>query len=246
VKKGTIVAHFVFPKWTNALLPALATAAVAVPLYAVGLVWYGFSPVTTDVGYEPTQVVPFSHKLHAGDLGIDCRYCHNTVERAAKAAIPPTQTCMNCHHAIHNVADSANDPTGDLHLIVNQKLQPLITSYFEGTPVLWRRVHDLPDYAYFDHSAHITRGVSCVECHGRIDRMDVVSQQHTLSMGWCLDCHRNPDMRLRDPSLVTKLDWIPGADVAGETEDEKRITVGRMIRERNDIHPSTDCSTCHR
>lgn len=241
MKKGTNVAHFVFPKWTNTLLPMLGVAALAVPLYAVGIVWYGFSPLTTDVGYEPAQPVPFSHKVHAGDLGMDCRYCHNTVERAAKAAIPPTQTCMNCHTAIHNVP-AAGDPA----VITNQNLQPLITSYMEGTSMNWRRVHDLPDYAYFDHSAHVTRGVSCVECHGRIDRMETVYQFAQLDMGWCLSCHRDPVARVRDPDDVFDLGWQPGEDVIGATLTDKRVAVGQRIIQDNRISPNTDCSTCHR
>ncbi len=236
------MAHFVFPKWTNALLPALGITAVAIPLYFVGLVWYGFSPITTDVGYQPTQPVPFSHKVHAGDLGMDCRYCHTTVERAAKAAIPPTQTCMNCHTAIHNVPVAA-DPTD----LVNDNVEPLILSYLNGTPMMWRRVHDLPDYAYFDHSAHVTRGVSCVECHGRIDRMDTVYQFAQLDMGWCLSCHRQPGARVRDPKLVFDLAWEPDeTDAIGATVEERRIAIGTVLFADNRLNPSTDCSTCHR
>ena len=165
--------HYVFPKWSNALLPTAGVLSVVVPLYAVLVVAYGFSPRTTDVGYEPIQPVPFSHAMHAGELGIDCRYCHNTVEYAAKAAVPPTQTCMNCHTQIHK------DST---------KLKPLWESYESGRPVEWIRVHDLPDFVFFNHSAHVTRGVSCVECHGRVDKMEVVHQHEMLSMGWCMRC----------------------------------------------------------
>ncbi|HWB20648.1 MAG TPA: cytochrome c3 family protein [Phycisphaerales bacterium] len=217
--------HYVFPKWSNLFLPTVLVAGPIVPLYVVYVVAFGFSPKTTDVGFEPKQPVPYSHELHAGKLGIDCRYCHNTVEYAAKAAIPPTQTCMNCHTKIR--PDSVN-------------ILPLKESYVTGMPVLWKRVHDLPDYAYFDHSAHVTRGVSCVECHGRIDRMEVVDQEKPLSMGWCLECHRNPTERLRPPSLVTKLDW--GLD----RTEEQRIADGKKIAEMNQLNPSQDCSTCHR
>ncbi|MCL4211370.1 MAG: cytochrome c3 family protein [Phycisphaeraceae bacterium] len=218
------MSHFVFPKWTNALLPMIGVGVLAAPLYAVGMVWFGFSPLTTDVGYAPEQPVPFSHKVHAGDLGIDCRYCHNTVDRAAKAAIPPTQTCMNCHVGIRPES---------------QRLAPVRQSFEDGTPVLWRRVHDEPDYVYFNHAAHVNRGVSCVECHGRVDKMEVVYQYASLSMGWCLECHRNPDLRLREPKDVFNLGLNVGDDVA-------RAELGRMIRERHAIDPSTDCSTCHR
>jgi len=217
--------HFVFPKWSNLLLPgALATGAVA-PLYAVFIVAYGFSPTTTDVGYQPVQPVPFSHALHAGQLGLDCRYCHNTVERSDYAAIPPTQTCMNCHSQIHKESP---------------KLQPVLESYATGLPVQWKSVHDLPDYAYFSHQAHVTRGVSCVSCHGRIDRMEIVEQKERLSMGWCLECHRDPASHLRDPALVTNLGWTPSGTEAQQAEQHS------FWAELNRINPSQDCSTCHR
>ena len=179
----------------------------------------------------PTLVIgqssrfPYSHELHVGQLGMDCRYCHNTVEYADKAAIPPTQTCMNCHTQIHK--DSL-------------KIKPLLNSYTTGEPVLWSRVHDLPDFAYFSHSAHVTRGVSCVECHGRVDKMEVVTQQKPLSMSWCLECHRSPNMYLRDPALVTQLGW--GQDRSAE----QRLEDGAFWRTHNNLNPSQDCSACHR
>ncbi len=217
--------HYVFPRWSNAFVAALVVAGMVAPLYVVFVVAYGFSPMTTDVGYQPTQPVPFSHELHAGRLGLDCRYCHNTVEYANKAAIPPTQTCFNCHTQIHK--DSP-------------KLAPLWESFETGMPVEWVRVHDLPDYAYFSHAAHVTRGVSCVECHGRIDKMEVVYQHETLSMGWCLNCHREPVLRVRDPGLVTNLGW--GADL----DPEQRRQIGQRWIDVNQIAPSQNCSTCHR
>ncbi|MBT8484910.1 MAG: cytochrome c3 family protein [Phycisphaerales bacterium] len=217
--------HFVFPRWSNLLLPGALVVGAVTPLYVVLVVAYGFSPKTTDVGYEPAQPVPFSHALHAGELGMDCRYCHNTVERAAKAAIPPTQTCMNCHTQIHK--DSP-------------QIAPLLESYQSGNPIAWNRVHDLPDFAFFDHSAHVTRGVSCVSCHGRIDRMEVVYQHEPLSMGWCLECHRNPDEALRDPALVTDLGWT------FEGTAEEAAAEQARWKELHQINPSQDCSTCHR
>jgi hypothetical protein len=220
-----MMARFIFPQWTNHILPVLGVSAVAVPLYATLVVAYGFSPKTTDAGYQPLQPVPYSHALHAGTLGIDCRYCHNTVETAAKAAIPPTQTCMNCHTQIHR--DSPN-------------LEAVRVSYDTGLSVPWTRVHDLPDFAYFDHSAHVTRGVSCVECHGRVDKMDVVYQQEPLSMGWCLNCHRDPVKQVRDPKLVTQLDW------ALDWSEERREQEGARWVQTNDLTPSQDCSVCHR
>jgi hypothetical protein len=217
--------QYVFPRWSNTLLPSLIATAIVVPLYATLVVAYGFSPRTTNVGYQPVQPVAFSHLLHAGDLGMDCRYCHTTVERADEAAIPPTQTCMGCHVSIQRESPL---------------LEPVRYSFETGMPVPWVRVHDLPDYAYFSHQAHVARGVSCVECHGRIDRMDRVYQHEMLSMGWCLSCHRDPEPSLRDPSLVTKLSW------GWDRTDEERREGGAHWRELNRLNPSQDCSTCHR
>jgi hypothetical protein len=197
----------------------------------VFVVAYGFSPQTTDVGYEPDQPVAFSHEMHAGQLGLDCRYCHNTVEHAAKAAVPPTQTCFNCHTQIHK----------DSPQLTQARWGPsLWESYETGMPMEWVRVHDLPDYAYFSHAAHVARGVGCAECHGRVDKMEVVYQHETLSMGWCLECHRDPEPRLRDPVLVTQMSWGAGLD-AGERRAE-----GRRWLDLNNIAPSSRCSTCHR
>jgi len=215
----------IFPKWVDSLRPLIGfVLLVGLPAFLVALVWLGGSPKTLAVGYQPIQPVPFSHALHAGEVGMDCRYCHTTVETASHAAVPPTQTCMNCHAKIR-----AESP----------KLLPVRESYASGLPVPWIKVHDLPDYVYFNHSAHVARGVSCVECHGRIDKMEVVYQSAPLSMGWCLDCHRNPDARLRPPELVTQLDWAP-------PEGETRESVGARVRRELNLHPSTDCSTCHR
>lgn len=219
---GEKTRRFLFPEWTNALRPWLAVGLLGLPVYLVVLVWLGGSPKTTDVGYAPLQPVPYSHALHVRQLGIDCRYCHNTVETAAKAAIPPTQTCMNCHAKVR-----AESP----------KLLPVRESFATGMPVPWVRVHDLPDYVYFNHSAHVSRGVGCVSCHGRVDAMEVVSQVAPLSMGWCLDCHRNPDAHLRPPEQATSMTWTP----PGEPHE-----FGRQLRAAARINPSTDCWTCHR
>lgn len=214
--------RFLFPRWFNLLLPALGVLLIGGPVYLVVVVWLGFSPMTVSVGYAPEQPVPYSHALHVGELGVDCRYCHNTVEEAARAAIPPTQTCMNCHERVK--AES-------------ELLAPLRESMATGKPVEWVRVHDLPDYVFFNHSAHVLRGVGCVECHGRVDRMEVVTQVEPLSMGWCLACHREPDAHLRPLDRVADLEWEPEGD---------RLEIGSKVREENNIQPSTDCSTCHR
>jgi hypothetical protein len=212
-----------FPAWIDRAKPLIGALALLVPLYVVAVAYYGGSPVTTDVGYQPVQPVPFSHAQHAGDLGMDCRYCHNTVEIAAAAAIPPTATCMNCHALVA--------PESDKLLLVRQ-------SAADGNPIHWVRVHDLPDYVYFDHSVHISAGVGCVTCHGRVDRMEQVYQAKTLSMSWCLECHRQPEPYLRPVEFVTDIDWVSG--------DEDPVALGTRLRQSNNINPSTDCSTCHR
>jgi hypothetical protein len=213
---------FTFPKWTWVLRPGIALAAVGGLVYVSIVVYLGFSPIATDVGYSPEQPVPYSHALHVGQLGMDCRYCHTGVEVAAKASIPPTQTCMNCHSKVR-----AN----------SEKLIPIRESYATGMPVPWIRVHDLPDFVYFDHSAHIRRGIGCVSCHGRIDTMEVVFQAEPLSMGWCLKCHRSPEQHLRPVEFVTQLDWVP---------EEDQLAMGSRLRVINNINPPTDCNTCHR
>ena len=163
------MSRFLFPRWSNLLLPAIILAGATIPIYAIFFVAYGFSPKTLEVGYQPQQPVPFSHALHAGELGMDCRYCHTSVEKAAHASVPPTQTCMNCHTQIRPESP---------------KLTKVKESYTTGLPVEWTRIHKLPDFAYFDHSAHVNRGIGCVSCHGRIDKMEVVYQKSPLSMGW--------------------------------------------------------------
>jgi hypothetical protein len=197
---------------------------VTVPIVsvgAVGFVWYFFSPQYTDVGYMPKQPIPFSHKLHAGDLGVDCRYCHTTVETSKFATIPSTEMCMNCHTIVKN--DSP-------------KLAPLRDSMASGKPVQWVNVHMLPDYAHFDHSAHVSTGVSCVSCHGRIDQMPEVKQVEPLSMSWCLDCHRNPEPHLRPPHEVTNLAWDKQKAKYNPNEDPERT---------RKVNPPVHCSACH-
>ncbi len=214
--------RFEFPAWTDKLRPLIAVGALGGLVYVTLIVWFGGSAKTLNVGFAPNQPVPYSHALHVGKLGMDCRYCHTTVENAAMAAVPPTQTCMNCHSVLRTQVAS---------------LEPVRDAYATGEPVHWKKVHDLPDYVYFNHSAHVARGVSCVSCHGRVDQMEVVTQVEPLSMSWCLDCHRNPYPNLRPPELVTDLAWEP-------SEDPEAL--GRRLAEERHINPSTDCSTCHR
>ena len=216
------MARYVFPAWTNRLRPLAAVAGVGGLVYAIAFVWYGFSPKTTVVGYEPQQPVPYSHALHVGKLGLDCRYCHSTVELGAMAAVPAAGTCMNCHKMIRTTSAA---------------LTPVRASAATDAPLAWVRVHKLPDFVYFNHSAHVRRGVGCVSCHGRVDKMEVVRTVQPLSMGWCLDCHRAPENFLRPIEMMTKMNWTPVPD---------QQTVGAKLREDNHINPSTDCVTCHR
>ena len=214
----------IFPAWWNRLPLALAAVGVLVPTVAVAGVWYYFSPWYTDVGYRPVQPVPYSHRLHVGELGLDCRYCHASVETSAVANIPPTQVCMNCHRLVKKDSPA---------------LAPIRDSAASGRPMRWIRVHKLPDYAYFTHNAHIAAGIGCVSCHGRIDEMDVVTQMKPLSMGWCLDCHRRPEEHLRPPSEVTNFAWQP-------PEGRSKLDYGRFLKDESRIHAPEHCAGCHR
>lgn len=230
--------RFVFPRWANYLLPLLVVGAIGGGAYVPVLVGLGASPQTLDVGYAPVQPVPYSHALHVGELGMDCRYCHNTVEDAAFAAIPPTQTCINCHNPGEGAGVKKTSPN----------LQAVHESYTTGEPIAWKQVHDLPDYVYFDHAAHVNKGVSCVSCHGRVDKMEVVYQAEPLSMAWCLDCHREPAKHLRPVDEVTNLAWVPPTQ-PGETVEQAQLRIGTELAKRYDIHDQaymTSCSTCHR
>ncbi len=212
----------IFPEWSNKLPLVLLIVALGALVSMVGFFWYYGSPKYTDVGYAPVQPVQYSHKLHAGDLGIDCRYCHYSVETSAVANVPPTQICMNCHTLIK--ADS-------------EKLLPVRQSWMTGLPIEWVRVHKVGEYAYFNHSIHIDRGVSCISCHGNVAQMEVVTQKEPLSMSWCLDCHRNPGPNLRPVNEVTNMKW--------EKPDNQSEFAAKVIDEKN-ISPPTDCSGCHR
>ncbi len=217
------MARFEFPEWTARFHKRWVLLLVAgAPLYLTALWANGLQPEAIRIGYQPKQPVPYSHALHVGELGLDCRYCHTTVEQSAHAAVPPAQFCMNCHATIR--ADSL-------------QLTPVREAFASGAPLKWIRVHDLPDYVFFNHSAHVTRGVGCEECHGRIDLMEEVYQFAPLTMGWCLECHRDPAPRLRDPALATTMGYSPPGD---------RRELGRQFAANNAINPPTNCSTCHR
>jgi hypothetical protein len=212
----------VFPQWANRAPLVLGAAALVVGVFAPLAVWYWFSPEFTDVGYRPTQPVPFSHRQHAGELEISCYYCHTAVQRAAVAGVPATRVCMNCHQVV-----ARDRPT----------LEPVRQSASSGQPLLWVRVHKIPEYAYFPHAPHLAAGVGCSSCHGDVAKMDVVRQAEPLSMAWCLDCHRDPAPHLREAALLTDTSWEPPAD--------QTARAAALIAERR-LAPPVDCSGCHR
>lgn len=211
----------IFPKKANALPILSLFGAVGGGVLSIFLVWYYFSPEFTDVGYSPGQPVPYSHQLHVGQLGIDCRYCHTYVEISSHANVPSTETCMNCHSQIQTAS---------------LKLLPVRESWATGNPVEWVNVHQLPDYARFSHAVHVTNGVGCETCHGRVDQMEVVSLVEPLSMGWCLECHREPELYLRPQDNITDMGYVQPADFVDRNLD-------RIVNEA--IQPPTNCSGCH-
>lgn len=212
----------IFPKWTNRIPTLAAIGGVVGLVSAVGFIWYYFSPEYTDVGYRPVQPVAYSHKVHAGDLGIDCRYCHTGVEHQAHANVPPTRTCMNCHTMVKTESE---------------KLAPVRNSFTSGQPLEWVRVHNVPDFAYFNHSAHINAGVGCISCHGDVTQMEEIMLVKPLSMSWCLNCHKNPDANLRPVSQVTNMKWEKPPD------HEQWVTGWKREKQ---VAPPIACSGCHR
>jgi len=214
----------VFPKWSNALpLQIVIYLFVLGGTVTAGVAYY-CTPKYLRVGYQPVQPVPFDHSLHAGQLALDCRYCHNHVDQSGFANIPAAQTCMNCHQLIK--------PQSPLLAVVR-------ASYESGDPVPWVQIHQAPDYVYFNHAVHVNRGVSCVECHGRVNTMPVVYHAQSLSMKFCLNCHRDPGSFLRAPGDVYNLE-SPALAAAGRTAE-----AARLIRDWK-IKPPESCSGCHR
>ncbi len=214
----------IFPKSANALPLQITIFLTVLAGVATAAVTYYSTPKYLRVGYQPIQPVPFDHSLHAGNLGIDCRYCHIGVEKSATSSIPSAQTCMNCHSVI-----KPNSPL----------LEPVRRSYATGEPVPWVKIHENPDYVYFNHSVHVNRGISCVECHGKINEMHTVYQAKSHSMGFCLDCHRDPAPHLRDQKDVFNLDSKTLADQGRLAEAHKNVADWK-------IKPPQSCSGCHR
>lgn len=214
----------IFPKAANRLPLQIVIFLVVVGGIATAGVSYYMTPKYTRVGYAPVQPVPFSHAQHAGELGIDCRYCHSNVEKSGFSNVPTSQTCMNCHNQI-----KTQSPL----------LEPIRHSYETGDPVPWVQIHSTPDFVYFNHSVHVNRGVSCWECHGQINQMEVVRHEKPLSMAWCLECHRNPEQHLRPRDQITNLDWRPASP-------EAQQKLGKELVDHMKILPPQSCSGCHR
>jgi formate-dependent nitrite reductase cytochrome c552 subunit len=219
----------IFPKWTNRLPRNIIICALLVGTAVTGGVTYYFTPKYTRVGYEPIQPVAFPHSVHVTQLGLDCRYCHNGVEKSWYSNIPATSVCMNCHNQVLK-----DDP----------RLAVVRESAASGKPIEWVQIHKLPDYAYFNHSVHVNRGVSCVECHGQINHMDEVYHAKPLSMSFCLDCHRNPAMHLRKLEHITDLDWKVTENQADWSSQQLALGEG-IVRDWH-VQSLQNCSTCHR
>jgi hypothetical protein len=180
------------------------------------------SSYVTEANVARAQPVPFSHKHHVDDNGIDCRYCHTSVQESSFAGIPPTQTCMNCHSQIW-----ADSPV----------LEPVRASFRSGESIRWTRVHNLPGFVYFDHSIHLKKGVGCTTCHGQVDQMPLMWREHSLYMEWCLECHRAPEKFVRPREFVFSVSWRPPAD---------QLARGQQLVEKYKIARLTSCSVCHR
>ena len=199
-------------------------ALFAVAALAWGMALVNRSSYVTRAGVAREQPVPFSHRHHAGELGIDCRYCHTAVELGPIAGIPPTKTCMNCHSQIW---------------VDSPMLEPVRASFRTDKSLEWIKVHDLPDFVYFNHSIHVRQGIGCVTCHGRVDRMNLMWQESSLQMEWCLDCHLHPEQYVRPRDQVFNMEWQPPTD---------QLALGRQLvnEYKIQVQQLTNCSICHR
>lgn len=214
-----------FPKSANRLPLQIIVYLFVVGGIATAAITYYATPKYSRVGYAPVQPVPYSHALHVDQLGLDCRYCHSTVDKSEHAAVPTAQTCMNCHSQVKK-----DSPL----------LAPVRASYETGLPVEWVRVHEMPDFVFFNHAVHVNRGISCVSCHGRVDQMEVVQHAQPLSMAFCLDCHRNPETALRPVDQVTNLGYEAPGGEDGQVEQGQKF-----VHDWN-VMPPQSCSGCHR
>lgn len=212
-----------FPRWYNQLPLKLLVGLFLSGSLVVAGVWYYFTPKYSRVGYQPHQPVPFSHRTHVDQLGLDCRYCHTAVEKSWYANIPSPSVCMNCHSQV-----LAND----------SRLAPIRDSFKSGQPVPWVQIHRTPDFVFFNHAVHVNRGVSCVSCHGQINEMEEVQHAKPLSMAFCLECHRDPAPNLRPPQEVYNMTWT--------NDPARQLEAGRKFVHDWNIKSSDNCSACHR
>ena len=219
----------IFPKWTNRLPLMIIIGGALIGTAVVAGAWYYLTPKYSKVGYQPIQPVAFSHATHAGQLGVDCRYCHNAVEKSWYSNIPASGVCMNCHNQVLK-----DDP----------RLALVRESAASGKPIPWVQVHRVPDFVYFNHSVHVNRGISCVECHGQINQMEEVYQFQPLSMTFCLDCHRDPSAKVRPPDKITDLNW-KWSDNPEENARQQKLKGGQMVHEWK-VESLQTCSACHR
>ena len=213
----------VFPRWTNRLPLYVIVGALMIGTGVTAGVWYYFTPKYTRVGYEPIQPVGFPHSVHVDQLGLDCRYCHSAVEKSWYSNVPSSSTCMNCHNQVLK-----DDP----------RLALVRESAATGTPIPWVQIHKVPDFVYFNHSVHVNRGISCVHCHGEINKMEEVYHAKPFSMTFCLDCHRNPGPNLRPKDKITQLDWNPHEHLPADW--------GQKAAKEWNVNASQNCSACHR
>jgi hypothetical protein len=213
----------IFHRSTNTIARiSIYGAAVLIAILGWAVYELSASPYVTDVNVAKDQPVPFSHKHHVGELGLDCRYCHTAVESSSSAGMPPTQTCMTCHSQIW-----VNSPM----------LEPVRASYRDDQSIQWIRVNAVPDFVYFNHSIHVNKGVACVTCHGPVGDMPLTWRANTLQMGWCLDCHRNPEKFVRPREKVFDIHYQTPAN-----QEE----LGRKLMKEYKIQSLTNCTTCHR
>ncbi len=213
----------IFPRAANSIAKvSIVAVVILLGLLVMAAYTIDRGSFNTNVGVSPDQPVPFSHKHHVGDDGIDCRYCHTSVENSSFAGIPATEICMSCHSQIWSNASI---------------LEPVRASYRTGQSLSWTRVHDLPDFVYFNHSIHVNKGIGCSTCHGRIDQMPLTHKVNTLFMNWCLNCHREPEQYIRPRDQVFNMAYQPPPN---------QLEVGRKLVAEYKVQKLTDCWTCHR
>ncbi|MBW4028447.1 MAG: cytochrome c3 family protein [Acidobacteria bacterium] len=209
----------IFDRSSNALarMSLVLTGLIVIAL-GVTLDQLQRSPWVTRQGQRAEQPVPFSHKHHVQGLGLQCQYCHTSVEKSSYAGIPPTKTCINCHAQIWTNADL---------------LEPVRDSWATGKSIVWTKVHDLPDYVYFNHEIHVNKGIGCSSCHGRVDEMPIMYQQNTLQMEWCLNCHRNPGKNLRPTSQIYNMAWTEPSELkpvwCASTPDKDGVPTAQSV-----------------